>query len=841
MRVRRAVVVQAGVLSLACFASIGPGGCSSSSSGGPAPTPAPTARFKLAGSTLPNVLDVPFPSNAYLVNGKIVDPLPGARALIPQNTSYITHELGKTNGFGRASFSLFYVDAPSQETGDGGSPTFAVIDPSSLPASESACIADTSSVFVLDLAATDPAKARIRCRAAIHDDSATSGAQPVLGIGPGLGIVLEEGHEYAAVLTSRVADKTGAHVAASADFQALLSGRRNGALDTLYGSAIAKAKTLLAGALAKDGAQIVAIAPYTTQSTSAEMFKLRETLEALPVPTLAWDAQSMAPMGAVKFAALVNGALPAGFTASIDDWLGAAPKLPDGSDNPDYVATTVLPHDKIAAIGAAVYQGHSFLHALPGGYYTLDNATFARNAAGDIVLSPEKPTVPIWVSLAIPSAPMPAGGYPCVIVAHGSPGSRAEMFMSLANVLAAQGWIVAGIDLITDGARAPEGKYQVDQLSDWQSAPGAKYKGPDGLADGLDTNGKPAPTWPPTGNYDTTRNSAVDILGQGVNYGAGRDQVRQAEMDISELARVLASNPDLSPLKTGATVPKIDPMRIAYVGGSMGALTGAVAAAFEPLVRTWVLNVNGGHLVLTAGSAPTTEQQVKQGALVLGIQRQFVDETNPAMNLLQIVVDAFDPLTFASYLVKSPGSIAGQKLAPRNILATEVLYDETVGNDGTEAWARAAGIGLAVPNVGPNAGVVTMAEVRDPSKVPDRISLPDVNPDGQQLIHDTPMAGVTAVMVQASPGTHYRNLTISKGERMFPVPFNASTPPLALTKEYWVRHSYVEQWAMVTRFLADAFAGSVPNVTGFKPPVRDVDDDGSPDATDPDPNDPTVK
>jgi hypothetical protein len=835
--------VRAAVLWLACFAAIGPGGCSSSSGGqGAAASAAPTARFKLSGNTLPNVLDVPFPSDAYLVNGKIVDPLPGAQALFPQNTSSVTHDLGKLGGFGRASFSLFYVDAAAQPGDASAGPAFAEIDPASLPVNESACVADTSSVFLLDMAATDPAKARIRCRAAIHDDSASSGQQPVLGVGPGLGIVLEEGHSYAAVLTSRVADKTGAHVAPSADFQALLSGHRSGPLGALYGSAIEKAKSLLGSALTKDGSQIVAIAPYTTQSTSADMFKLRETLEGLPVPMLAWDATSMAPMGAVKFAAPVSGALPAGFTASLDDWLGVAPKLSDGSDNPDYVETTVLPHDKIAAIGSAVYQGHSFLHALAGGYYTPDDATFARDGSGNIVLSPEKPTVPIWVSFAVPSAPMPPGGYPCVIVAHGAPGSRAEAFMNLANAFTAQGWMVAGIDLITNGPRAPEPQFQVDQVSDWQNAPGAKYKGPDGLADGLDANGKPAPAWPPTGNYDTTRNWDTDLAGSGVNYGAYRDQLRQAEIDVSELVRVLGSNPDLSPLRTGTTTPKIDASRIAYVGGSMGAITGGVTAAIEPGVRTWVLNVIGGHLVPTASSAAYTQGTAKEGLFILGIQKQFVEETNPAIVLLQTIHDADDPLLFASYLVSNPGSVGGQKLAPRNVLAIEVVYDESVGNDGTEAWARAAGIGLAVPNVGPNAGVRTMAEVRDPTKVPDRIPLADVMPDGQGLIHDTPAAGVTAVMVQTTPGTHYRNLTISKGERLYPVPFNQSTQPLALTKDYWVRHSYLEQWAMVTRFIGDAFAGgAAPNVTGFKPPVRDVDDDGNPDATDPDPSDPTVK
>ena len=122
--------------------------------------------------------------------------------------------------------------------------------------------------------------------------------------------------------------------------------------------------------------------------------------------------------------------------------------------------------------------------------------------------------------------------------------------------------------------------------------------------------------------------------------------------------------------------------------------------------------------------------------------------------------------------------------------------------------------------------------------MPDRIPLPDVQPDGSQLIHDTPVAGTTAVLVQVSPGTHYANLLQSSGQRNYGLPLTALTTPL--TTPYTVRQSYLEQQTMVARFIADSFAG-VPNVTGFKAPVRDIDDDGNPDATDPDPNDPTVK
>jgi hypothetical protein len=832
------LVPRARVVAFVCSSIAVHGACSSSSAPAEGPR-GPVAHFALAGDAPPPLLDVPFPSDAYLVGGKIVDPIPGVASLMPQNAEFLTRELGRLNGFGRATFSTFTIDDARRPADSDGVPGFADIDRASLPATEAACIADTSSVFLIDLAASDPGSARVRCRAAVHDDYDVSGARPTVVVGPGLGVLLEEGHRYAAVVTSRVKDKGGAAVGASADFDALRAGKRGGAVGAMYGEAIDRATSLLAGALASDGAKVVAIAPFTTQSTTHEMFKLRESLEATPAPKLAWDAAALAPMGAVKFAALVTGALPAGFTASLDDWLGVAPQK-NGADDPDYLTTGVLAHDQIAAVGTARYLTPNFLLSKPGGYGTAGHATFARDAAGNIVASPDHPTVPVWVSFAVPKTPMPAGGYPCVIVAHGNPGSRAEMFMVLANALTAQGFLVAAIDAVTNGARAPEPEYQVDQLSDWEAAPGAKYKGPDGLSDGIDASKRPARFYPPTGLYDASRNPGLDFTGQGLNAGAARDQTLQQSIDVSSLARVLASDPDLSPLRTGATAPRIDPAKIAYIGGSMGAITGGVTAAFEPLVRTWVLNAIGAQSLVHASAASGFYAQLKLLGALVGITRQTLDETHPLAPLLQTAVDPADPLMFAPYLVKSPGTIKGQRLAPRNVLAIEVLFDETLANDGTESWARAAGIGLATPNVGPNAGVTTLESFRDPLKVVDRIALPDVLPDAQTLIHDTPVAGVTAVMVQTS-GTHYRNIEFGRGQRAFAAPFNPSSAALATDKAYWVRHSYVAQWAMVTRFLADAFDGKVPNVTGFAPPVRDLDDDGSPDATDPDPNDPTVK
>ena len=46
---------------------------------------------------------------------------------------------------------------------------------------------------------------------------------------------------------------------------------------------------------------------------------------------------------------------------------------------------------------------------------------------------------------------------------------------------------------------------------------------------------------------------------------------------------------------------------------------------------------------------------------------------------------------------------------------------------------------------------------------------------------------------------------------------------------------------MAVAFFSSAFAGGVPQVKSIPPPRRDFDDDGTDDANDPDPLDPTKK
>ena len=786
----------------------------------PPATTGPVVRF-VTGATVPNFMDVPFPSDAYLVNGKI-GPIPGMDAVVKTNASMLQHALSVHDGFSRVAYTAFYIDDPSAPQNDDGSVAAAQIDTSSLPQTEAACAADGSSVYLMDL----DTQQRIPCRAAYHV-APLGHTRPVLGVAPARGVVLPGGHHIAAVLTTGIRDKSGHGITASPSFLAL-AGARSDAVTKLYGAALDTVSGALVGALGAANqadalTHITGLAVFTTNKMEEELYDLRDQLETAPVPKIAWDTTSMAPMGATKFTSKTP--LPSGFTASLDDWLGVptAPKLPDGTDDPDG-KLPVRAHDAIDAVGTAVFDAVNYLNVRPNGYADPDHANFARDGNGKIMPAPEKPTDKIWVTFFTPKTAMPANGYPVVIVQHGLSSSR-EYAFHLANTLCKNGWMVAAIDSVTFGARAPEAQFQVDQHNLWATAPGAKYDGPDGLAD------------PVNGSF----NGSTDLFGTLLNIGALRDQLRQAELDTAQLAQVLRSNPDLSPLQTGTAAPKIDPAHVAYVGDSLGGIEGAVAAAIEPTLDAWTLNVAGGGIVSElAVRSPVISFNLNAGGLNFGFTGDQFTDSHLIVTLIESITEPGDPLLYADHLVTSPHDLVKKPTKPRNILQIEVLFDELVTNEADEALARAAGYGLAPPNVGSNA---ELTDLKNPTTNPHAVPFVNVTSDANG-IHDTPVQGTTAVVVQASPGTHGSDLVQSKGTRTYAAPwalFDTLTPFPKAPATYDVSCPYRELQVAMTGFFADAFAGTVPRVQGFKPPVRDLDDDGTPDATDPDPNDPTKK
>ena len=787
----------------------------------------PVARFELSSGKVPDFFAVPWPSDAYLKGGRIIDPIPGFDAVVTDNGESLEHELGKLDGFSRITHAFFLIDAPDAPKDELGQIAGAVIDRASLPHDEDACISDGSSVFLVDLEAPDAASARVRCRAAVQDDRPWgSDKHPVVAVGPARGIVLREGHKYAAVLTNRVRDASGRAVSPSAAFSAL-RGTSSDPAATLYRDAIAKTEQLLAPALA-GGAKIVAIAPYTTHTRVREIFQLRETLDAEPIPTLSFDATALAPMGAARFAKPVAGVLPAGFTASLDDWLGKVDpkdKLPDGSDDPDN-QLPVRAHDHVAAWGTAVFDASNYLQDKPGGYVEFDHATFARDAAYKIVRNPTRPTQKIWVSVVVPDAPMPKDGYPLLIVQHGMNASR-EYLVQNANLFASRGWIVAAIDSITYGPRSAEPEFRTDTHSDYEAAPGATYAGPDGISDAS----------------GGARGGATDLFGNFTNLGAFRDQLREASIDTAQLVRVLRNDPDLGPLQTGATKPRIDPARVVYVGESLGSIEGEVAATVVPEVTHWIFSVGGGGFIMEAAThGPGIGSLLNAGAgLLFHFLRDHLTEFHPLVNLVQTVIEPADPLLYAEHLILDPRPVAQKPTAPRDVLLIESLYDELLANESGEAFARAAGLVLAEPNVGPNSGTT---DLKTPISGYGRVPLKSVGPDAGGTIHDVPKVGITGVVVQAGPCDHGSDFVSSKGTHGYAIPFtryDSPQPFVRLSAEFPMRNPYRELGAQICDFAADAFAGKVPGVVVKKAPIRDYDDDGAADDVDADPSNPLVK
>ncbi len=782
------------------------------------------ARFTLSAGTMPNMLDVPYPSDVYLdASHRIVNPIPGFDAVITQNPGLIGRELAELDGFSRITHAFFWIDDMSLPKDADGNVQSATIDEASLPYDEAACVSDASSVFLLDL----EAGTRVLCRAHFHDDREIgSTSRPVVAVGPARGVVLEEGHHYAAVLTSRVHDASGKAVKASDDFGKLATLASPDATQTMYRDALSKANTMLASALGKD--VIVAMAPFTTHTRAEELFQARSTLETLPIPKISFAQADASPMGASLFSKLVSGSLPAGFTASLDDWLGVVdPKnvLPDGQDDWDN-QLPVPAHNKISAWGTGVFAAANFLKNPPGGFETPDQLHFFRDASGNIVQNTAAPTYKIWVSIAVPDVPMPAGGYPTVIVQHGLGASR-EYLVQTANLFCAQGWLVVGIDSITFGARAIEPQYQVDQTTDYVNGPGVKYNGPDGIAD-ITAQGRNPPT---------------DLFGNFENFGAFRDQLREAALDTAQLYRVIASDPDLSVLTTEHGAPHIDPAHIAYIGESLGSIEGEVAAALEPRIDPYIFSVGGGGFIYEAAvHGPGIGALLGAAAgLYFGFLHDRLTEFNPIVNLVQTVVESADPLLYARDLVRAPRTIAPYPLKSHNVMLLECLYDELVANEAGEAWAREAGLLLSSPNVGVNSGVT---DLKTPSNGRWHVPLGVASPDSTGTIHDTPQAGLTGVVVQADPCDHGSDWVSSKGSHQYAIPYvdyGGAVLYTRLDAEFVMANPYRTAGMQFVAFVSDVFAGKVPGVIVQTAPIRDFDGDGVPDDVDTAPSDPTKK
>lgn len=734
-------------------------GCGDETSPQQTTKPGVPVPFHVAGGGATPFGDIPWPSDLYLTNGHIGE-VPGLTRVAGLPDA-IQSGLSALDGFGRSTGALFFTGA------DDGA--FLDIDGASLPHDLAAAEATSASVLLVDV---DPASEDRGARyPAIAKVLPTLGAISVI---PVPGVVLPPGVRHAAVLTSRVKTSSGAPLAASPDLAAIAkrpAAERKSEAEKLYGGAIDE---LMSSGAIGDVAEIASLAVFTTSRGVEELPALRARLRALPEPALVLDPAAAAPYSVAIFGVATS--------PSLDDWLGTPEKDEKGvewpgGDNPGGIA-----HDAIGVIASGAFVAPRLLDATTG--------HFEKDAQGEVVIANASATIP--VTLVIPKAPPPPGGYPVVINGHGLSNNRGSM-LSVANELARKGFAIIGIDDVLHGARAG--------IKDEKNNYKGPYLGPDGIPDELPL--------------------AVSFFAGFADFVAVRDNFRQTVLDQTSLVRLIQSAKlDLSPLAaaTGGVTPVLDGARIYWSGGSLGGIMGAMTVAVEPSIRAAALQVPGASFVqlITTSSAKVSPLVSTIAKGTFGIQGdEALDEHHPVALLLGAITEAGDPIAYAPHVLKSP--LVAERTPP-DLLITYAIGDEVLPNISTRALIRALGLDLASPRLVPVDGVAEIA---------------------------SPVSGNrgarTAAAVQYSPANHGLGYGRYDRREFVPgVPLDGELRFPVLSKPFTIEMPIREHMAQLAGFLASANAGkAVIEVTA--PPVGDFDGDGALDEKDAHPADPEVQ
>ncbi len=289
--------------------------------------------------------------------------------------------------------------------------------------------------------------------------------------------------------------------------------------------------------------------------------------------------------------------------------------------------------------------------------------------------------IPLLVTVPNANSPSlgtpPAGGWPVVIFQHGITGDRSNA-LALAGAFAQAGWVVAAVDLPLHGvANAASPLYQASNEQTFNldlvvNATGAA--GPDSLIDASGTH---------------YINLSYPL--------ASRDNQRQAAVNMLALTRAL---PTLDLDGNPATVD-INPARIAFVGMSLGSITGIIYGSVLPvptMARTMAFTVPGG------GLAELLRDSVQFGPRInAGLQAQgLLPGTtlyNQFMRDVQAIVDAGDSL---NYVVSTAtqrtiyfSQVVGLNPPPPN-------PDQVIPNSATQRLITAIqGAGITFPRVPP--------------------------------------------------------------------------------------------------------------------------------------------
>ncbi|HSA24028.1 MAG TPA: hypothetical protein P5076_21390, partial [Myxococcota bacterium] len=313
---------------------------------------------------------------------------------------------------------------------------------------------------------------------------------------------------------------------------------------------------------------------------------------------------------------------------------------------------------------------------------------FVFDAGGAPVVQ-RRPEIPF--TLTTPKGAPPAAGWPVVIYAHGTGGSRTSFVgEGVGDNLARAGLAVVSIDQPLHGDRNPWGR-----------------------------------------NEDIVTFNPYNVL-------AMRDNFRQGALDVLVLRRLLeglAVPAGVSP--TGAALP-LDGTRVAFFGHSQGSLNGPIFLAVSRDTAGGVFSGPGGGL----GVALLEKvEPVDIRALIvagLGLVDGEFDLDHPVITVFTAFAERADPLNYGPRLLLDPPAGTPSK----HLLFTQGLLDVYAMPAQAAAMAAASGCAPMVPLQQPFAPFTA----RGVQPLAPPISGNAQGPDGQAY---------TAVMIQYPEDGHF--------------------------------------------------------------------------------------
>src|SRR6185369_3710121 len=269
---------------------------------------------------------------------------------------------------------------------------------------------------------------------------------------------------------------------------------------------------------------------------SDALVKARNVLaneSAVAKPTLAFDDAALIFDTPAKLDSLLGHATrdTSGPRTGLEQW---------GTDNPTGIA-----HDHIAVVATgtttiARFRGDDCIDASTG--CTPDgpeDETFTLGMDGVPIVhyvdAATKTLDTIPITIVLPKGTVPAAGFPVVIFGHGLGGSRHDV-LNLAEPLTAQGYAVIAIDMWGHGSR-----YNPTDVGNNLSSKSG-FTGDPALRDGFG---------------DETGVAVYLAFFEGfLNLSAVRDTIRQSTLDLSRVAQLVQTNPNLVALSAPyATTP----------------------------------------------------------------------------------------------------------------------------------------------------------------------------------------------------------------------------------------------------------------------------------------------